>query len=71
MGLDNAYAINPATERPWGVERCPGRMPGLFAQGVTALSLSQVQINRPRRDGLHNLLSNVLNLGSAPAARLI
>ncbi|WP_275555921.1 glycoside hydrolase family 28 protein [Mixta sp. Marseille-Q2659] len=47
MGLDNAYAINPATERPWGVERWPDGMPGLFAQGVTALSLSQVQINRP------------------------
>ncbi|MGD8106030.1 glycoside hydrolase family 28 protein [Pantoea sp. FN0302] len=47
MGLDNAYAINPATDRPWGVEAWPGGMPGLFAQGVTALSLSQIAIHRP------------------------
>lgn len=47
MGLDNAYAINPATQRPWSVEPWPGGMPGFYACGVTALSLSEVQIRRP------------------------
>ena len=46
-GQDNAWAMNPATQRPWGVEAWPGGMPGLFARGVTALSLSHVAIVRP------------------------
>ncbi|MFS2225828.1 glycoside hydrolase family 28 protein [Pantoea sp. B65] len=48
MGLDNAWALNPASGRAWGVEPYPGGLPGFYASGVSELSLTGVEIVRPQ-----------------------
>lgn len=47
MGLDNAYRVNPATGRAYGVEYYPQGMPGLFARGVDNLVVSHLTLHRP------------------------
>ncbi|PWD70474.1 glycoside hydrolase family 28 protein [Pectobacterium versatile] len=47
MGLDNAYRVDPATGRAFGVDHYPGGMPALFARGVVNLTTSHMTIHRP------------------------
>lgn len=47
VGLDNAYHVNPLTGRAHGVERYPGGLPALYADGVSGLRLSGVTVHRP------------------------
>lgn len=47
MGIDNAWCLNPETGYAWGVEPYPGGLPILFAKGVFALSVSELDWQRP------------------------
>ena len=48
MGLDNAWCLNPQTQRAFGVEAYPGGLPALYACGVNDLTLRNVEIYRPQ-----------------------
>ncbi|MGB7802602.1 glycoside hydrolase family 28 protein [Buttiauxella sp.] len=48
MGLDNAWCLNPQTQRAFGVEAYPGGLPALYACGVNDLTLRSVEICRPQ-----------------------
>lgn len=47
MGLDNAYCLDPDTQRAFGVESYPHGMPVIYAVGVKDLTLEQLSVQRP------------------------
>jgi polygalacturonase len=48
QGLDNAYRLNDETGVAFGLEYYPHGMPGLFAQGIDELTLTDIHIQRPK-----------------------
>lgn len=47
MGLDNAWCLNPQTQRAFGVEEYPGGLPVLYASGVHGLTVRNLEFSRP------------------------
>jgi len=48
MGLDNAWCLNPDTQRAYGVEAYPGGLPALYCCGVNGLTLRNIDVFRPQ-----------------------
>lgn len=46
-GLDNAYLMDPATGRAYGVHTYPGGLPAVYVQGGDRVTLDQLEIRRP------------------------